>query len=123
LKNSGVLVMILLGMSQAGCRAEPWTLWKSYASHFMDGQGRVLDPQAGGRSTSEAQAYSMFFAVVANDRRDFDKLLEWTQNNMAKGDLTAHLPAWNWGRAPDGTWRELDSNSASDADVWMSYAL
>lgn len=115
--------MVLLGLSQTGCRAEPWTLWNSYVSHFVDGQGRVLDHQEGDRSTSEAQAYSMFFALVANDKARFDKLLEWTQNNMAKGDLTAHLPAWNWGKAPDGQWRQLDSNSASDADVWMSYAL
>ena len=114
--------MVLLGLSQAGCRAEPWTLWSSYASHFVDG-GRVLDRQEGNRSTSEAQAYSMFFAVVANDRPRFEKLLTWTQDNMAKGDLTAHLPAWNWGRADDGQWRSLDPNSASDADVWMSYTL
>lgn len=112
-----------VGLLQASCCAEPWALWNSYAAHFVDGQGRVLDHQAGDRSTSEAQAYSMFFAVVANDRGHFDKLLEWTQNNLANGDLTSHLPAWSWGKAADGQWRALDPNSASDADVWMSYAL
>lgn len=34
-----------------------------------------------------------------------------------------HLPAWMWGRAPNGQWRVLDNNSASDADVWMAYSL
>lgn len=32
-----------------------------------------------------------------------------------------HLPAWSWGKGPDGKWGVLDSNSASDADVWMAY--
>lgn len=123
LRNTGVLLAVLFALSQTRCSAEPWTLWNNYVTHFVDAQGRVFDHQEGDRSTSEAQAYSMFFAVVANDRPHFDKLLEWTQNNLANGDLTARLPAWNWGKGLDGRWHALDANSASDADVWMSYAL
>jgi endoglucanase len=33
------------------------------------------------------------------------------------------LPAWTWGKAEDGTWKILDENSASDADIWYAYAL
>ena len=69
------------------------------------------------------QAYGLFFALVANDRRMFDTILAWTENNLAQGDLSAHLPAWLWGRAPDGAWRVLDANAASDADLWIAYAL
>jgi endoglucanase len=68
------------------------------------------------------QAYGLFFALVANDRRTFDTILAWTENNLAQGDLSAHLPAW-LGRAPDGAWRVLDANAASDADLWIAYTL
>lgn len=106
-----------------GCRQGPWTLWQSYAARFIDNQGRVIDPTRGAISTSEGQSYAMFFALVANDRSHFDRLLAWTQANLAQGDLSARLPGWLWGKAPDGTWHLLDPNPASDADVWMAYSL
>lgn len=98
-------------------------LWKSYTTGFMDNQVRVIDHDAGDRTTSEGQAYGMFFALVANDRRHFDGLLRWTEQNLAGGDLSTHLPAWLWGHGPDNQWKTLDSNSAADADIWMAYAL
>jgi len=106
-----------------GCKQAPWTLWDSYAARFIDGQGRVIDPQGGGRTTSEGQAYAMFFALADNDRARFDLLLSWTQANLAGGSLRTSLPAWLWGRGSDGSWKTLDTNSASDADVWMAYTL
>lgn len=107
----------------AGAATPPWPLWSAYNTHFVDASGRVIDHDAGDRTTSEGQAYAMFFSLVGNDRAQFDHLLQWTVENLAQGDLTAHLPAWEWGRAPDGTWRVLDSNSAADADLWISYTL
>ncbi|MDE1154210.1 MAG: cellulose synthase complex periplasmic endoglucanase BcsZ [Acidobacteriaceae bacterium] len=116
--------LISLGLiSATGCHAQNWPLWNQYSTHFVDAQGRVVDHNAGDRSTSESESYAMFFALVANDRIRFDKLLSWTENNLAQGDLTQHLPAWSWGKAPDGSWRVLDENSASDADLWMAYSL
>ena len=107
-----------------GCRAEqPWPLWNSYADHMVDGQGRVVDHSAGDRTTSEGQAYGMFFALVANDRGRFDNLVRWTEANLAGGDLTLRLPAWSWGKAADGTWKILDPSPASDADLWLAYTL
>ncbi|AFL87741.1 endoglucanase Y [Terriglobus roseus DSM 18391] len=111
---------------QTGCRAEvPWPLWQQYRARFIDGSGRVIDhsPGANEKTTSEGMAYGMFFALVVNDRPTFDKLLRWTEDNLAGGDLTARLPAWNWGKSPDGEWKPLDTNSASDADLWMAYDL
>jgi endoglucanase len=98
-------------------------MWKNYAAGFMDNQVRVIDHDANDRTTSEGQAYAMFFALVANDGARFDGLLHWTEVNLASGDLASHLPAWSWGKAPNGKWGVLDVNSASDADVWMAYTL
>ncbi len=112
-----------------GCKQAPWQLWQSYSSHFIDPRsGRVLsgdvsDPGGDQRTTSEGQAYALFFALVAGDQDTFDQDLTWTQTNLAGGDLSAHLPAWLWGKSQDGTWKVLDPNSASDADVWLAYTL
>jgi endoglucanase len=115
------LVMIF---AVTGGYAQDWTsLWKSYAAKFMDNQVRVIDHDANDRTTSEGQAYAMFFSLVANDRDRFDGLVHWTELNLASGDLSAHLPAWSWGKALNGKWGILDSNSASDADVWIAYTL
>jgi endoglucanase len=119
-----LLVLVLSMLESPGsCNQGPWSLWSSYSARFIDGQGRVIDPQGGDRSTSEGQSYALFFALVDNDRASFDRLLNWTQSNMASGDLTTHLPGWLWGKDKDGQWKLLDANSASDADVWMAYTL
>jgi endo-1,4-beta-D-glucanase Y len=107
-----------------GCRAQkPWPLWDAYAARSLDAQGRVIDHSEADHSTSEGEAYGMFFALVMNDRTRFDKILDWSESNLAQGDLTLHLPAWNWGKASDGSWHVLDPNSAADADLWMAYTL
>ena len=123
------LVLVCAGLIGAapfeqGCRAEQrWPLWDSYSQQVIDGQGRVVDHAGGDRTTSEGQAYALFFALVANDRDRFDKVLNWTEANLAGGDLTLRLPAWSWGKNPDGSWKAMDTNSASDADLWMAYDL
>ncbi|MEP7363587.1 MAG: cellulose synthase complex periplasmic endoglucanase BcsZ [Acidobacteriota bacterium] len=100
-----------------------WALWNSYVDRFLSPDGRIADPAVQGQTTSEAQAYGLFFALVADDRERFERLLEWTQNNLANGDLTRKLPAWQWGKSPQGAWMVLDHNSASDADLWIAYSL
>ncbi|RCS59805.1 cellulose synthase complex periplasmic endoglucanase BcsZ [Parvibium lacunae] len=101
-----------------------WADWLSYKSRFIQSDGRVIDfstPEQ--QSTSEGQVYTLFFALVANDRAIFERVLAWTQSNLAGNDLTARLPAWKWGRRPDNTWGVLDPNGASDADLWLAYTL
>jgi endoglucanase len=119
---AALLCLPLLAVN-AGCRPSPWGLWNSYTAHFLDEQGRVIDPRISDRTTSEGEAYAMFFALVDNDREDFDHLLRWTQANLAHGDLQTHLPGWLWGKNTSGAWTLLDENSASDADLWMAYSL
>jgi endo-1,4-beta-D-glucanase Y len=114
--------LFLLGAT-GGCKQGPWTLWNSYATHFIDAQGRVVDPQGGGRTTSEGQSYALFFALADNDRPRFDLVLKWTQTNLANGNLGTHLPAWLWGKSKEGEWKALDPNPAADSDAWIAYSL
>jgi len=103
---------------------KPWPRWDMFKANFVSPDGRVIDVgSADTRTVSEGQAYGLFFALVAGDRPEFDKILEWTEANLAEGDLIAHLPAWLWGQKKDGSWGVLDSNSASDADLWIAYSL
>ena len=101
-----------------------WPLWSAYQKRFVQADGRVLD-QTGVRdfTTSESEAYTLFFTLVNNDRQRFDLVLNWIQGNLAQGDLVRHLPAWHWGRQSKGKWEILDHNSASDADMWLAYTL
>ncbi len=109
--------------SYAGCG--PWLGWESFKSKFVSGDSRVIDPMhEDQRTTSEGQAYAMMFALIANDRTSFDRLLTWTTNNLSRGDLSANLPSWLWGKQEDDKgWGVLDPNAATDADVWLAYAL
>ena len=102
----------------------PWyQFWTSYQAKFIDPQGRVIDWDDGGITTSEGQSYALFFALVANNPNLFRKILTWTQDNLAQGNLAAHLPAWRWGERPNKTWGVLDTHSAADADLWIAYTL
>ncbi|HEY2468669.1 MAG TPA: cellulose synthase complex periplasmic endoglucanase BcsZ [Terracidiphilus sp.] len=124
MRLKSILTLCLISIIPASSNAQDWpSLWKSYISGFVDNQMRVIDHDAGDRTTSEGQAYGMFFALVANDRSHFDGLLRWTEHNLGAGDLSANLPAWLWGHDQNNQWGVLDKNSASDADIWMAYTL
>ncbi len=121
---NSLLTLCLIPVLHTSCGAQEWqSLWTSYVRGFMDGQVRVIDHDAGDRTTSEGQSYGMFFALVANDRSQFDGLLRWTEQNLAGGDLSANLPAWLWGHAANNQWGVIDRHSAADADLWMAYSL
>lgn len=102
----------------------PWPHWDAFKAAYISEDGRVIDTGSPRQHTvSEGQAYALFFALVANDRPAFDRLLQWTEDNLARGDFSRHLPAWLWGRDDEGSWRILDDNPASDADLWIAYTL
>ena len=96
--------------------------WRGYLDQMVQGDGRVIDRKAGHITTSEGQAYALLRAVWVNDRPSFDRLLRWTRDNLQGNDPTA-LPAWKWAQREDGSWGVVDPNSATDADLWMAYAL
>jgi endoglucanase len=100
------------------------TLWNAYRDRFIDQQGRVIDfSENDGITTSEGQAYALFFSLVDDDRSLFKKILSWTDVNLAGGQLGGKLPAWKWGRQTGQHWGILGSNSAADADAWLAYAV
>jgi endoglucanase len=103
--------------------SQPWPQLNGYVESFVSQDGRVLERNAGDRTTSEGQAYALFFALASGERNLFARLLGWTERNLARGDLGATLPAWNWGKRRDGSWGVVDENSASDADLWIAYDL
>ncbi len=116
--------LLCLVSELASAADDAWPAWQRFKQLYVSQDGRVMDasvPQL--ITTSEGQSYGLLFALVANDRDGFDTLLGWTQNNLARGDLRRALPAWQWGRAPDGSWGVLDANPASDADLWIAYSL
>ncbi len=118
-----VLSALLLAAGQVGAACQ-WPAWEQFKQAYVSPEGRVIDPSDARKiSTSEGQSYGLFFVLAANDRAGFDKLLTWTQNNLAEGDLKQHLPGWLWGKKDDEQWTLLDSNSASDSDLWIAWAL
>ena len=86
----GVLLSVLMlaaGQVSAACQ---WPAWEQFKKAYVSAEGRVIDPSDARKiTTSEGQSYALFFALAANDRQGFDKLFQWTQNNLAQGDLRA----------------------------------
>ncbi|WEZ88835.1 cellulose synthase complex periplasmic endoglucanase BcsZ [Pseudomonas sp. NyZ480] len=120
----GALLVMCLPTVAVASTACPWPAWERFKTELVSEDGRVLD-RSDKRlvSTSEGQSYALFFALVGNDRQAFANVLRWTSNNLAEGNLARHLPAWLWGRSPQNQWQVLDSNNASDADLWIAYSL
>lgn len=120
----GVLMAALV-LAAVNVRAAcTWPAWDHFKQAYISEGGRVIDPSDQRKiTTSEGQSYALFFALAANDRAMFDKLLAWTQDNLAQGSLSTHLPAWLWGKKEDDRWAVLDSNSASDGDIWIAWSL
>jgi endoglucanase len=125
LRAALLTAMLLAGVpATVAASCAPWPQWQAFKAGYLSDDGRVIDGSTPQKITvSEGQAYALFFALAADDRSVFDKILRWTEDNLAQGDFTAHLPAWQWGRRSDGSWGVLDSNSASDADLWIAYDL
>lgn len=100
--------------------------WEAYRQRFIQADGRVIDYEAQDRSISEGQAYAMLRAVLADDPITFDRTLTWSENNLQRQEdrqQTDQLWVWKWGRDETGTWRALDPNFASDADIDAITAL
>jgi endoglucanase len=120
----GILLLMVFGVATVAGVAEPgWSAWQRFSERFVQDDGRVIDLTFDQKSTSEGQAYGLFFALVANRPAQFDTILKWTSDNLANGELGATLPGWLWGKREGGDWGLKDPNAASDADLWLAYSL
>ena len=118
-----VIMMVISTYSYAQDVCYSWPHWEDFKQNFISEHGRVIDLGSEKNiTTSEGQSYGLFFALVANDQAMFDKLLGWTETHLSEGDLSARLPAWLWGRNGNN-YEILDSNPASDSDIWIAYSL
>ncbi len=116
-------LLVVLGAGRPAWAGRRWPLWENYAAHFLNEDGRIVDYDAGNRTTSEGQSYALFFALIANDRARFGRILTWTDQNLARQGLSRQLPAWLWGKESDGGEGVLDNNPAADSDLWITYTL
>ena len=57
--------------------------WDHYRSCCIQPDGRVIDRSRQNVTTSEGEAYALFFALVQNDPALFSRLLSWTRNNLS----------------------------------------
>lgn len=124
------LGLLAMNAGFPGARAVPlaaphaWDAWRRFDQRFLGAGDRVIDPASSdSRTTSEGQAYALFFCLVANDQARFEQILRWTEDHLCQGDLILRLPAWLWAQRPDGSFGVQDDNSAADADLWIAYVL
>ena len=118
-----VLLLALPSVGEASRVLSGWPDWDEFAARFVEVDGRVVDVTFERKSTSEGQSYGLFFALVANQREQFDSILTWTSDYLAGRQLGNKLPAWLWGLKENGKWGVKDENPASDADLWIAYTL
>lgn len=91
-----------------------------YKENFMSQDGRIIDYDKNSITTSEGQSYMLLRSLIMNDRKTFDLVYAWSKNNLQRQDS---LFAWLWGKNSNGEYKILDTNSASDADVDIAFAL
>lgn len=125
---ASVIAIFFLNIAQAA-PAQKTELWEQFKSAHYDESGRITDYRPeGAHVTSESQSYGLFFALIAGDREAFDRILNWTEKNLAAGSLEKNSPAWIYGPKKDPQSGEvifevLDRNNATDADLWIVYSL
>src|SRR5579862_724606 len=90
--------------------------WDSYKAQFIQADGRSIDPSQNNITTSEAQGYALLRAVWVDDKPTFDRVYQFTNNNMKR--TQDNLFGWRFGKLPNGEYGLLPNggnNSAADA--------
>ncbi|MFT8467771.1 MAG: glycosyl hydrolase family 8 [Acetobacter syzygii] len=93
--------------------------WGWYTSHFLRDDGRIVDNGNGSQSHTEGQGYGMLFAQAYDDKKAFEKIFAWTENNLKLPDSALH--AWHY--LPDTSPHVPDRNNATDGDLLIALAL
>ncbi|MGR9116998.1 MAG: glycosyl hydrolase family 8 [Gammaproteobacteria bacterium] len=93
--------------------------WQLYRSQFIADDGRVVDTGNNGVSHSEGQGYGMILAVRFGDRDTFERIWQWTRNNLQVRNDRLFI----WRRRPQAAIADEDQNNASDGDIIIAWAL
>jgi endoglucanase len=112
---------MVISCARPGVGREPAAdnFWTLFRGAFVDASGRVVDTGNGNISHSEGQGYGLLLAVLAGDRATFEKMLSWTEGNLARPDVA--LFTWKYDpRLPDPV---ADPNDATDGDILIAWAL
>ncbi|XPE37507.1 glycosyl hydrolase family 8 [Shigella flexneri] len=86
----------------------------------MSDGGRVINPSDARKiTTSEGQSYGLFFALAATNMQGVRSLSPGRRTTLP--GFRPFLPGCGGGTITN--WAVLDSNSASDADIWIAWSL
>jgi endo-1,4-beta-D-glucanase Y len=88
---------------------------RRFLDTYVAADGRVRRIDQGDDTVGEGQAYGMLLAAAVGDEERFDRIWQWTKDNMVRADgLISFL--WRDGRVED-------PEAAADADVDAARAL
>lgn len=121
-----MVLLLVLTAFWAGSVVDGWALdrglWDAYKDRFVSPDGRIIDRGNRQMSHSEGQGYGLILAVSADDRPSFERIRQWTRENLqVRG--SDRLLAWSWGQRPNGEWAVVDLNNATDGDLLVLYGL
>ncbi|WP_052336831.1 glycosyl hydrolase family 8 [Nocardioides alkalitolerans] len=88
---------------------------EEFFATYVEADGRVVRTDQGGDTVSEGQAYGMLIAAATGDRDGFDRVWQWTQDELLRDD---GLLSWRWDQGA-----VVDESSATDADLDAARAL
>jgi endoglucanase len=121
LNKLSFFLIILTVTANLSAMSQDSTSWQNFKDKFIQKDGRVIDYMNSDITHTEGIGYALYFSQYFNDKKTFDIIYTWYTNNIKKNNF--NLPGWKWGKAEDGTWKMLDFNSASDANLWIAYSL
>ncbi len=94
-------------------------VWYAFRDRFLASEGRVVDTGNQGVSHTEGQGWGMLFALAADDRGSFDRMLDWSRRVLRRrGDQL-----FSWRFKPQGGGVVDDPNNATDGDLCIAWAL
>jgi endoglucanase len=95
-------------------------MWKTYRQLFVTDAGRVIDTGNNDVSHSESQGYGLILAEANSDHETFQRIWNWTKENLQK--RKDHLFAWRWENNSAGG-HVPDMNNATDGDLLIAWGL
>jgi len=93
--------------------------WSEYKKLYISKDGRVVDRANSDITHSESIGYALYLALQNGDFETFSSIYLWYKNNLKKNQYG--LVSWKWGKDKQNNWHILDTNNATDGDLWIAY--